>query len=109
MTASLPTDPALTRARELADAGAWHEVLAVLEPRAATCAREGVSALLYAEALMRLGNERKALGWLSDVEPRLGDGGDRAAQRRALNMMGVASLTLGRLDDANAAFARALD
>ncbi|HEX5970383.1 MAG TPA: tetratricopeptide repeat protein [Gemmatimonadaceae bacterium] len=109
MTASLPTDPALSRARELADAGAWHEVLAILEPRAATCARDGLSALLYAEALMRLGNERKALGWLSEVEPSLGDGGDRAAQRRALNMMGVASLTLGQLEDATVAFARALD
>ncbi|HEX6600309.1 MAG TPA: tetratricopeptide repeat protein [Gemmatimonadaceae bacterium] len=109
MTASLPVDPALTRARELADAGAWHEVLAILEPRAATCTSDGQSALLYAEALMRLGNERKALGWLNEMEPRLGDGGDRAAQRRALNMIGVASLTLGQLEDASAAFARALD
>jgi tetratricopeptide (TPR) repeat protein len=109
MTASFPSDPVVARARALANEGAWAEVLAILEPRASLCAQDGVSALLYAEALMRSGEERKALGWLRDTEPRLDAIGERGAQRRAINMIGAASLALGELDDASAAFGRALD
>lgn len=109
MTASLPSDPVVAQARALADAGNWAGVLAVLAPRAAACAREGVSAMLYAEALMRSGDERAALAWLRDVEPKLGAEGDRAAQRRAVNMIGAALLALGEREEAASAFTRALD
>ena len=109
MTASIPSDSILERARASADAGAWGEVLALLEPRAATCQRDGASALLYGEALIYTGNERKAVHWLRGTEASLGEAGDRAAQRRAVNMIGAACLALGALDDASGEFGRALD
>lgn len=109
MTAQIPLDPTLERARELADTGAWGEVLALLEPRAATCQRDGASALLYGEALLYTGNERKAVRWLRGTAPRLGEVGDKASQRRAVNMIGAACLALGELEDASGEFARALE
>ena len=109
MTASIPSDSILARARASADAGAWGEVLALLEPRAATCQRDGASALLYGEALIYTGNERKAVHWLRGTAPRLGEAGDKAAQRRAVNMIGAACLALGELDDASGEFVRARD
>lgn len=109
MTTSIPSDSILERARALADAGAWNEVLALLEPRAATCQRDGASALLYGEALIYTGNQRKAVHWLRGTEPRLGEAGDKAAQRRAVNMIGAACLALGELDDASGEFTRALE
>jgi tetratricopeptide (TPR) repeat protein len=109
MTASIPSDSILEQARASADAGAWGEVLALLEPRAATCQRDGASALLYGEALIYTGNERKAVHWLRGTAPRLFEAGDRASQRRAVNMIGAACLALGELDDASGEFVRALD
>lgn len=109
MTTGIPSDPILERARAMADAGAWGEVLALLEPRATTCQRDGVSALLYGEALIYTGHERQAVRWLRGSEPRLGEVGDRASQRRAVNMIGAACLALGELEDAGAEFARALE
>lgn len=109
MTAQIPADPILERARALADAGAWGDVLALLEPRAAACQRDGASALLYGEALIYTGNERRAVRWLRGTEPRLGEAGDRASQRRAVNMIGAACLALGELEDASGEFARALE
>lgn len=109
MTASIPSDSILAQARASADAGAWGEVLALLEPRAATCQRDGTSALLYGEALIYTGNERKAVHWLRGSAPRLGEAGDKAAQRRAVNMIGAACLALGELDDASGEFIRARD
>lgn len=109
MTAGIPSDPILERARASADAGAWGEVLALLEPRAAGCGRDGASALLYGEALLYTGHERKAVHWLRETEPRLGEAGDRPSQRRAVNMIGAAWLALGELEDASAEFARALE
>jgi tetratricopeptide (TPR) repeat protein len=109
MTTGIPSDPILDRARASADVGAWGEVLALLEPRAATCQQDGVSALLYGEALIYTGHERSAVRWLRGTEPRLREAGDRAAQRRAVNMIGAACLALGELEDASAEFARALE
>lgn len=109
MTAPIPPDPILERARELADAGAWGDVLALLEPRAATCERDGASALLYGEALIYTGNERQAVRWLRGTAPRLGEVGDKASQRRAVNMIGAACLALGELEDASGEFERALE
>jgi len=107
MTASIPSDSILEQARALADAGAWNEVLALLEPRAATCQRDGASSLLYGEALIYTGHPRKAARWLRGTEPALGEAGDKAAQRRAVNMIGAACLALGDLDVASSEFTRA--
>jgi tetratricopeptide (TPR) repeat protein len=109
MTTPLHSDPEIALALARSEAGAWSEVLAILEPRATLCTRDGVSAMLYAEALMRSGDERKALGWLREAEVALGDAGDRASQRRAVNMIGAACLALGELDEASVAFAHALE
>ena len=64
MTASFPPDPLLAAAQACADAGSWTEALALLAPRASIEARDGESAVLYGEALMRTGDERQALAWL---------------------------------------------
>lgn len=109
MTASIPSDSILEQARARADAGAWSDVLTLLEPRADTCQRDGASALLYGEALIYTGHPKKAVRWLRGTEPVLGEAGDRAAQRRAVNMIGAASLALGELDEASLAFTRALE
>lgn len=108
MFASQP-DPLLSTARQLAAAGAWLELTVLLAPRADAGLPTGDEALLYAEALMRSGEERRALAFLRDVEPALGDGATSAQHRRAVNMIGVASFALGDLHGANAALSRALE
>jgi tetratricopeptide (TPR) repeat protein len=108
MFASQP-DPLLVTARELAAAGAWRELVVLLSPRASAGLSVGDEALLYAEALMRSGDERQALGFLREVEPVLADDATRARHRRAVNMIGVASFALGDLEEANAALSRALE
>ena len=102
-------DPLLTTARQLAAAGAWRELVVLLAPRADAGAASGDESLLYAEALMRSGEERQALAFLRDVEPSLADDASRALHRRAVNMIGVASFALGDLEAANAALSRALE
>jgi tetratricopeptide (TPR) repeat protein len=102
-------DPFLTTARQLAAAGAWRELVVLLAPRAEAGTASGDETMLYAEALMRSGEERQALAFLRDVEPVLADDGSRALHRRAVNMIGVACFALGDLEDANAALARALE
>ncbi|HET9012816.1 MAG TPA: tetratricopeptide repeat protein [Gemmatimonadaceae bacterium] len=108
MFASQP-DPLLTTAQQLADAGAWRELIVLLAPRSDGGLASGEETLLYAEALMRSGQERQALAVLRDLEPVLADDADRALYRRAINMLGAAHLSLGALDSATAAFARAMD
>jgi tetratricopeptide (TPR) repeat protein len=109
MTALFPTDPVLVEARSCADAGAWADVLTLLAPRASVAARDGESAVLYAEALMRTGNERRALAWLRSIETHLAEDGDHSAHRRSVNMIGAACLALGELDSAASAFSTALE
>jgi tetratricopeptide (TPR) repeat protein len=104
-----PPDPLLATARDLAAAGSWRELVVLLAPRAESDTPTGEESLLYAEGLMRSGEERQALAFLRDVEPELADGASRAQHRRAVNMIGVASLVLGELEAANAALARALE
>jgi len=108
MFASLP-DPLLAAARQLAAAGAWRELTVLLAPRADSDASSGEEKLLYAEALMRTGEERQALAFLRDLETTLADNGSRALHRRAVNMIGVAYYAVGDLDAAIAALSRTLE
>lgn len=102
-------DPLLTTARQLAAAGAWRELAVLLEPRANAGLSEGDEAMLYAESLMRSGEERQALAFLRDLEPRLADDGNHALHRRAVNMIGGACYALGDLDEAIAAWSETLE
>jgi tetratricopeptide (TPR) repeat protein len=108
MFASQP-DPLLTTARQLAAAGAWRELTVLLSPRAEVDTTPGDEKLLYAEALMRSGNERQALEFLHDVEPLLAEDGAPALHRRAVNMIGVACYAIGDLEAATGALSRALE
>ena len=102
-------DPLLTTARQLAAAGAWRELSVLLEPRANVGTTSGDEKLLYAEALMRSGEERQALAFLRDIVPMLADDGTPALHRRAVNMIGVACYATGDLEAANSALSRALE
>ena len=106
MTPDFHPDDALTRARELATAGAWAEALVSLEERTKWSPD---AIVLRGESLMRVGREREALEWLRQREDDLARGGDRAALRRAVNMIGAAALATGELEVAVGSFGRALD
>jgi len=93
----------LQSARQFADAGAWREVADVLMPCAASGALFGEDALLYAEALVRSGEQRNALTFLRESLPDDGAGAPRV-RRRAANMTGVAAFAIGELEEALAAF-----
>jgi Tetratricopeptide repeat len=96
------------RAHERADAGAWSELaefLHTLSPEKGS----GELRVLYAEALIRLGQERAACDWLKQVIPALDAEADRTNHRRAINLFGVAAFTLGDLAEAGEAFTTALD
>ncbi len=69
----------------------------------------GALGLLHAEALLRTGREREACDLLRALVPELVLAGDRDAHRRALNLLGVATFTLGHLDDARDAFGTVLE
>jgi tetratricopeptide (TPR) repeat protein len=99
----------LSPARGHAKAGAWAEVLTLLAPHADGVAPSGEFAVLYGEALTRLGREREAYDWLRSVEPELAADDDPGHHRGALNILGVASFAIGRLDEANGAFGRVLE
>ena len=103
------TDLLFADARARAGDGAWREVRALLEPREGDLAADGEITVLYGEALMRSGDERRARDWLVAAEPQLVLNGDRAAHRRAVNMLGAACLALGDLAPAAEAFGRALE
>jgi tetratricopeptide (TPR) repeat protein len=102
-------DSTLSTARELAAAGRWRDVATALAPRAGEGRASGEEAILYAQALLRTGEERRALGFLRELLPSLGDGAPRELKRRALNMIGVACIALGELDEANTSLSRALE
>jgi tetratricopeptide (TPR) repeat protein len=108
MFASQP-DPLLTTARQLAAAGAWRELTVLLAPRASAGLSADEEALLYAESLMRSGEERQALAYLREAAPVLADNGSRSQYRRAVNMIGVACFALGDLEGANVGLSQALD
>ena len=99
----------ISSARERAAAGAWADVLTLLAPHVDGIGPSGEFAVLYGEALTRLGREREAYDWLRSAEPELAANDDRAHHRRAVNLLGVASFAIGKLDEANSAFSWALD
>src|SRR5688500_739974 len=109
MTLPPASDPTLAAARAHAQAGAWGEVRALIAERRAAAVTQPELALLYGEALVRTGFSREARSWLDEILPAIERMGDRAALRRGTNMLGVAHFELGDLDDAEIAWARALE
>ena len=65
--------------------------------------------LLFSEAILYLGEERRARALLRAIMPDAAPGADRGLYRRAVNMLGVACFALGELEEANAALHVALD
>ena len=102
-------DDVLERARELGRSGAWSDVVVLLEPMMSATAGSGDAGVLYAEALMRVGRERAACEWLRQMVPSLIARGDAVNHRRALNLLGVGSFSLGDLDEASNALNTAVD
>ena len=102
------SDPVLTAARAAAAAGAWGDVRATLEQDAAGTERDGVRAVLLADACLWTGDPRAAGQWLDSAVPLLTKAGDRPSLRRAINMQGAAAFALGTLDRADDRFATAL-
>jgi tetratricopeptide (TPR) repeat protein len=99
----------ISAARERAAAGVWAEVSTLLAPHVESIGISGELTVLYGEALTRLGREREAYDWLRSAEPELAANDDRGHHRRAVNLLGVASFAIGKLDEANRAFSWALE
>lgn len=102
-------DSRLASARSRAAAGAWREVAAILSPQANEFVELTEDAVLFAEALLYVGEERRALDLLRAIVPESTSGASRALYRRAVNMVGVASFAVGELEGASAALHAALD
>jgi tetratricopeptide (TPR) repeat protein len=109
MSSPTHVDLVFTEARSRASDGAWREVRVLLESREAELTVDGEMTVLYGEALMRTGEERRARDWLSAAEARLAQGADRMVYRRAVNMLGAACLALGELESAASTFSQALE
>lgn len=106
MSARTPEDGMLDELRELARRANWSAVRSIgtRPPLAGRVEAE----LLVAEAELRQGDTIQArirLQWIVPESERLHDA---AALRRAINMLGAAHFELGELDEAEAAFERAL-
>jgi tetratricopeptide (TPR) repeat protein len=110
VTPLLPVpDSPMTVARQRAAAGAWREVALLLSPHASEHGGLTEEAVLFCEAILYLGEERRALAFLRAITPASAPSTDRALYRRAVNMTGVASFAIGELEEANAALHAALD
>ena len=103
------SDSLLTAARERAAAGAWRDVASLLSPHVAAEGGLTEEAVLYCEAILYLGEERRAVALLRGLMPERVVDADRRLYRRAINMVGVASFAIGELEQANAALHEALD
>ena len=97
------------RARELADAGAWAELVILLQLDPNAVAGDATLRVLLGEALVRTGQERAARRWLESILPALVGRREDALHRRALNLLGVALFALGDLDAAHTTFTAALE
>jgi len=98
------TDLLISEARAHVASGAWGDVRALLSAREPeVCLYPELIALL-GEAYLRTHAPREACGWLERTDPELRRAGDRAALRKATNLVGVARFELGELDDAERAF-----
>lgn len=102
-------DPLLHQARAQARAGAWADVAELLAAHAPVDPARPERLMLHTEALIRSGNPHRARARLREAVPRLEAGGTRQAHRTALNLLGAASFAVGALDDAQAAWDRALE
>jgi tetratricopeptide (TPR) repeat protein len=102
-------DSVLASARERAAAGAWPEVAALLAPRVQAPCSVSEDVVLLAEALLYLGEERRAQEMLRRVLAETRNSPDAALHRRAVNMLGVACFALGELDAAVSALNSALE
>ena len=109
MTSSPSVETIRLEVRRLAAAGSWPAVAAMLAPLATDALRDGELALLYAESQMRGGLEREAISWLTAILDRLSDDGDRVSLRRARNMLGVAYIAVGKLEQASVVLGEALE
>lgn len=65
--------------------------------------------VLYAESLMRTGHPHDARRWLGERDGALRLSGERAAIRRAANLLGAACLEQGDLDAASDVFEQAIE
>lgn len=108
MTSPILDDLMLQQARARAAAGAWPEVAALLEAQGPTTDKPA-RVTLYAEALMRSGAPQRARECLREAVPALTHSANRAAHRTALNLLGAANFAMGYLDEAQAAWDRALE
>ena len=109
MTSPILDDLMLQQARARAAAGAWPEVAALLEAQGAPTTDKPARVTLYAEALMRSGAPQRARECLREAVPALTHSANRAAHRTALNLLGAANFAMGYLDEAQAAWDRALE
>jgi tetratricopeptide (TPR) repeat protein len=102
-------DSVLASARERAAAGAWPEVAALLAPRVQGRCGMTEDTVLMAEAILYLGEERRAQDLLRTVLSDARTMPDASLHRRAVNMLGVACFALGELDEAMSALNAALE
>ncbi len=109
MTSSTLDDAVLLQARARALAGAWPDVAAMLGDQLVPVAARPERVTLYAEALMRTGEPRRACACLAEALPVLSHSAHRSAHRTALNLLGAANFAVGALDDAQASWDRALE
>ena len=104
-TSSLVVD----KARELAAAGHYAEVVEYLAARGGSELEESPSlALLYGTAQGRLGRHEEGLRWLNLALEQARKREERALERQALNARGAIALVSGRIDEAGDYFTRAL-
>lgn len=101
---SSANDVLLVSARQLADAAAWEELIALLAPVARGGATAGELAVLYGEALTRTRREVEAYAWLRELTASPSGARDDPLHRRAVNVLGVTCFRLGRLGEAREAF-----
>lgn len=107
---ALPHAELRARATTLAQASAWPELATLLADHAADGTREVADLVpLRAESLMRTGRPREARTWLTETVDELARRRERAALRRASNLLGASHFALGELDAARRAFERALE
>ena len=103
------TDGVLAAARTRALQGAWVEVRALLVEHAREARAYPELVALRAEAELRTGRPREARAWLTETLAGLEQSGDRAALRRAVNLLGVACVETGETAEAEDALGRALE
>lgn len=103
------SDDLLAAARTRALQGSWVDVRALLVAHESESRAHAELVALRAEADLRTGRPREARRWLEEMLPMLELSGDRAAYRRAMNLLGVACVEMGETSQAEDALGRALE